>query len=100
MADIEKLIELLKNEDVMDWLVKNLVDNGVTVQKWTPASQPPEVWRDEDGSLTNYMVYMPEYGVDIGNFFGSANYWLCLGIPCEVTHWAPLPNPPKEAQHG
>ena len=56
----------------------------------------PEAWRTDDGTLVNYLVYMPEYSVDVGNYVRPANVWVCMGLPCKVTHWMPLPEPPKE----
>ena len=117
MTDREKLIELLRETEinkinghvveagvsftpkVFEAFADHLLANGVTVQQWTPASQPPEVWRDKNGTLVNYLVYMPEYGVDFGNYMEPAKFWLCRGIPCKVTHWMPLPKPPKEDKH-
>lgn len=110
MNDSEKLIELIgstkygndsligKNfqRGFIEKIADHLIANGVTVQQWTPASQPPEDWKGDGGHLTNYYVYTKEYGVDIGNYMKPANKWLCMGIPCNVTHWMPLPEPPKE----
>lgn len=28
----------------------------------------------------------------------QAKKWLCMALPCTVTHWAPLPEPP-EVEH-
>ena len=64
--------------------------------KWMPASEPPEDWKGEGGYLTNYYVYTEEYGTDIGNYFKPSSSWFCMGIPCKVTHWMPLPEPPRE----
>jgi hypothetical protein len=47
------------------------------------------------GDLINYLVFMPEYGVDVGNYAKPVKTWLCMGIPCKVTHWMPLPEPPE-----
>ena len=56
----------------------------------------PEVWKnEEDGALVNYMIYSPEFGVDIGNYHAKAERWLCVGLPCTVTHWMPLPEAPE-----
>lgn len=77
-------------------LADHLIANGVTVQKWNSAKTPPKDWKGEGGYLTNYYVYTPDYGVDIGNYMGAANRWLCMGMPCNVTHWMPMPEPPKE----
>lgn len=66
------------------------------VPKWISAKEPPEKWKDDDGTLKNYLVYMPEYGVDVGNYMKPAKTWVCMGLPCKVTHWMPLPEPPVE----
>ena len=55
----------------------------------------PEDWKDEDGVLVNYMIYTPEFGADIGNYHAKDKRWLCMAIPCTVTHWMPLPEAPE-----
>lgn len=64
---------------------------------WIPvAERLPEVWRnDETAELVNYMIYSPDFGVDIGNYHAKAKKWLCMALPCTVTHWMPLPEPPE-----
>lgn len=113
MTDREKLIDLLNGvgSNVMQFptdgfiaaLADHLLANGVTFatdtnvgSKWIPHTLPPKEWRDENGELINYLIYMPLFGVDIGNYVEPMNGWLCLGLPCNVTHWMPLPVPPKE----
>ena len=66
--------------------------------RWIPVTERlPEVWRnDENAELVNYMIYSPDFGVDIGNYHAKAKKWLCMALPCTVTHWRPLPEPPKE----
>ena len=109
--DREKMIELLKYAPFMKqthgviWveaMAQWLIDNGVTFakdtdvpSKWIRVDHPPENWKGEGGYLTNFYVYTPEYGVDIGNYVRPANKWVCMGIPCNVTHWMPLPEPPR-----
>ncbi len=56
----------------------------------------PEAWKDEDGVLVNYMIYTQEFGADIGNYHAKDKRWLCMAIPCTVTHWMPLPDAPEE----
>lgn len=65
--------------------------------RWIPVDERlPEVWRnDETAELVNYMIYSPDFGVDIGNYHAKAKKWLCMALPCTVTHWAPLPEPPE-----
>ena len=48
-------------------------------------------------ALIGYLVFMPEYGVDVGNYAKPVKTWLCMGIPCKVTHWMPLPEPPERS---
>lgn len=99
MTDREKLIELIEQEVVpyfAERIANYLIANGVTVREWISAKTPPKEWKGEGGYLTNYYVYSPDYGVDIGNYMGAANRWLCMGLPCNVTHWMPLPEPPEE----
>lgn len=56
----------------------------------------PEAWKDEDGVLVNYMIYTQEFGADIGNYHAKDKRWLCMAIPCTVTHWMPLPGVQEE----
>lgn len=59
----------------------------------------PEVWKNEENDvLVNYMIYTPEFGADIGNYHAEAKRWLCMAIPCTVTHWMPLPGAPEEGE--
>lgn len=59
----------------------------------------PEVWRnDATAELVNYMIYSPDFGVDIGSYHAKAKKWLCMALPCTVTYWMPLPEPPKEVE--
>ena len=58
----------------------------------------PEDWKDEDGVLVNYMIYTQEFGADIGNYHAKDKRWLCMAIPCTVTHWMPLPEVPEEGE--
>lgn len=80
------------DERVADYLIAN----GVTIQEWIPVSKPPKEWRRDNGEMINYLVYVPEFGVDIGNYGEPAKCWLCMGLPCKPTHWAHLPTPPKQ----
>ncbi len=66
-------------------------------RRWIPVEERlPEVWRnDETAELVNYMIYSPDFGVDIGNYHAKAKKWLCMALPCTVTHWMPLPEPPE-----
>lgn len=67
------------------------------VPRWIPVEERlPEVWsNDETAELVNYMIYSPDFGVDIGNYHAKAKKWFCVALPCTVTHWMPLPEPPE-----
>lgn len=109
MTGKEKLVGLIQSavggcaRHWAELIADKLISNGVTFatdtnvgDKWKPASEPPEVWRDKNGTIVNYLIYMPEYGIDVGNCVKPANRWLCVGLPVKVTHWMPLPEPPME----
>lgn len=51
-------------------------------RRWIPVwERLPEVWRnDETAELVNYMIYSPDFGVDIGNYHAKAKKWLCLAL--------------------
>ena len=67
------------------------------VPRWISVEdRMPEAWKDEDGVLVNYMIYTQEFGADIGNYHAKDKRWLCMAIPCTVTHWMPLPDAPSE----
>lgn len=67
------------------------------VPRWIPVEERlPEVWsNDETAELVNYMIYSPDFGVDIGNYHAKAKKWFCITLPCTVTHWMPLPSGPE-----
>lgn len=67
------------------------------VPHWIPVEERlPDVWRnDETAELVNYMIYSPDFGVDIGNYHAKAKKWFCMGLLCAATHWMPLPEPPE-----
>lgn len=93
-------IEKLEND--MDKYQKE--DNGVTVQEWVPASEPPK-------KITNKVIVLCKNGyIGFGHYedYKGKQTWYNLesGKPftdwdledCEsykVTHWMYLPQPPK-----
>lgn len=84
------LIERLTAENAALW---EKVPQWISVE-----DRLPEVWKNEENDvLVNYMIYAPEFGADIGNYHAEAKRWLCMAIPCTVTHWMPLPEAPKFA---
>lgn len=102
MTDREKLIEILRvpiyphlDADPAEVVADYLLDNGVTVQLWIPVTERlPE-------TTGKYLV--AKDGVH-GSTIGTNWYF----VPCPpdgmggwnseeiITHWMPLPEPPKE----
>lgn len=67
----------------------------VPAAQWIPITERlPEKWLDDAG-MVNYMIYSPDFGVDIGCYHAEAKKWLCMALPCTVTHWMPMPEPPE-----
>ena len=67
----------------------HLIANGVTVQKWIPVSErlPDKMQKVLTVSDTGYIDvdFVDKFGVWIGDVVRF----------CKVTHWMPLPEPPK-----
>lgn len=56
---------------------------------WIPVSE-----RLPEGiDACNYIVSIENYGVDIATYVPSVKEWYCLGLPCKVISWMPLPEP-------
>lgn len=91
---IEEEIDI--SDEEIARIADHLIAHGVTVQEWISVSEPPKEWRRKNGDMVNYLIYVPEFGVDIGNYAEPAKCWICMGMPCKPTHWAYLPTPPKQ----
>ena len=113
MADTmrEKLVELLYNADEKAYwdtsnieflgkIADHLIANGVTVQQWIPASEPPR----EDGT---YIVKTARGTVTTARFYAFKSFPATKYLPAchrkatwqsnrNVTHWMPLPDQPQE----
>ena len=94
----EKLVDLLAptslNFEEAEYLADYLVKNGVTVQEWIPAEEPPKEYRDEYGELIPFLVC--EEGTDYpframydGKTWGDGIFAI------HVKWWMHLPAPPK-----
>ena len=108
----EKLIDLIidaKRTDpetgsFTEYLADYLISNGITVQEWISASEPPK-------KITNKVIVLCKNGyMGYGHYedYKGKQTWYNLesGKPftdwdledCEsydVAHWMPLPQPPK-----
>jgi hypothetical protein len=107
----EKLIELLMNSDILcdtcgessssycaEAIADHLIANGVTVQRWIPVTERLP------GKMGQY-VYRYVFGENMDYpFYQVLWYFANLEKPhfqhegsmgLTVTHWMPLPEPPK-----
>ena len=67
--------------------------------KWIPGKKPPKIWKNENGDAINFLAVIPCIGVDIANWIEPTRCWFCMGVPCKVSSWMPLPEPPKDEQN-
>ena len=111
----EKLVEIVKKaaysslpsntEDFhLNMFVTNLLSHGVTVQEWIPASEPPKKITNKVivlckngyrgfGHYEDYKGKQTWYNLESGKPFTDWDWEYCDSY--EVTHWQPLPQPPK-----
>lgn len=107
----EKLAKLLENCPYLDILgglsywdetAEHLLANGVTIQSWIPVSERlPDKWRETDekyfGEHIEFIVHIA--GAECATtlcFDGKDFFDINTGEIYMVTHWMPLPGPPKE----
>ena len=114
----KKLIELLESGGVRDFpfnavLADHLIANGVTVQEWIPVTERlPDVcdsylvvvkykyaWETEYNIDTDVATFLPYDDPDayIDNRWNTYNDWDEGQQYIHITHWTPLPEPPKDA---
>ena len=96
----EKLVEVLKkcgvcNTYAVVQLANALADNGVTVQEWISVKDRlPE-------PFVSVLVQMPgeePFPTVREGFISNDGIWQCAMFrrePGDVTHWQPMPKPPK-----
>ena len=95
----EKLVELLREVQYLGGLEEkiadNLIANGITVHEWVSVNdrlpQATEYVLIYDSHYRN--IYKAWYVGDIDVWF--SNEYLPQFI--NITHWMPLPKPPKES---
>ena len=95
----EKLVELVKlagvrNKGVALGIADCLVINGVTVQEWISVKDRLP------GKNVNCIVHYRHAYCDTDGYFaiGCCRYdgeQFQIGLAYKVTHWMPLPEPPK-----
>lgn len=89
--------EFIEKDIDFDEIAENLISNGVTVQEWIPASEPPKKYRDEYGELIPFLVCeedtdYPFRAMYDGKTWGDGIF----AIPVKL--WMHLPVPPKEKE--
>lgn len=98
MLERGKLIELLESaESAIYWnssdkgfiekIADHLIDNGVTVQEWIPASEPPT---RKDADKYGRVLAMEMGMMALVNYKGPINY------PDRFPYWMSLPPAPEE----
>ena len=107
----EKLVELLDQFVYDEWydndeIADDLIANGVTVQEWIsvddrlPENDYGKHWKERK----HYLVRLEPSGLMCVAHYGYKEYdWWIDGRDCvlsptnfkEVTHWMPIPEPPK-----
>ena len=110
-----KLVELIfdslchhidKSCNLAENIADDLISNGVTVQEWIPASEPPKKITNKVivlckngymgyGHYEDYKGKQTWYNLESGKPFTDWDLEDCESY--EVTHWMPLPKPPKES---
>lgn len=105
MSDREKLIDLIidaKRRDpetgsFTEFLADHLIANGVTVQKWIPVSErfPPKgvfvLFQYAKNSRKPTMF--AKNTMAVGRY--ENKMFIVDGCAVLVTHWMPIPKPPK-----
>ena len=104
----EKLIEILRKPifprelaDPIEAVADYLLDNGVTVQEWIPVTERlPDLIPCNVGTAYSEAVIAWTSGRkamiavwDGIDWIAPFDYWEAWGE--EITHWMPLPEPPK-----
>ena len=111
MTDRDRLIELLNGKSIdtvadAEYVADHLIANGVTVNEWRPASEPPKeegmyLCINEDGIHFEayYSEIYEEFGIDSAIYDPQTLGFLDTEWQgYSVTHWMPLPQPPKEVK--
>ena len=117
MDVMEKLVELLKSSKLCSKrfddqysdrtiaiIADYLISHGVTVQEWISASEPPKKITNKVivlckngyrgfGHYEDYKGKQTWYNLESGKPFTDWDLEDCESY--EVTHWQPLPQPPK-----
>ena len=97
-----KLIDLLTGHSIdtqqdVEYVADNLISNGVTVQEWISVKDRlPE-------EKVNYIVHYRHAYCDDDDYWAIGIYFydgekFQINPAYKVTHWMPMPEPPKEVE--
>lgn len=108
----EKMVELIESarywgSNTSEEIADNLLDSGVTVQEWISVDDRLPKGADGKSFCETVIAYLNN-GKIVGQVCtgwlnrdkwyltaGEDDYYTEWGL-CDVTHWIPLPEPPKE----
>ena len=98
----EKLIDLIidakrtnqETDSFTEYLADYLINNGVTVQEWIPVTERLPEWGERVICTDGYAVF-EQYRVGLSCVYGMWDRGGSKSPMQEVTHWMPLPQPPK-----
>ena len=108
----EKLVELLDRFVYDDWysngdIAEKLIANGVTVQEWIsvddrlPIEEAKAHEQEWPGEYCEFLVMIEKGSLPTTLYYDlEENEWFRINTALEretyeVTHWMPLPEPPK-----
>ena len=83
-------------DEIVERIADHLIAHGVTVQDWISVDEPPKergiyqvfLWDKEMERSKVWYGQFTGYSWSVYDIYGD-------GMRCEVTHWMPIPEPPK-----
>ena len=96
--------EAMKELEEANELYQKVKSGMAFVQEWVSVKEPPKkdgryLLLFEDGSMCDaiYEAKRGQFGI-YEQYWNAVNGWFKVWTKADPTHWAPLPQPPKEAQ--
>ena len=108
-CDLTDVVEMNYVENIT--LVDNLIAHGVTVQEWISVKdrlpiEEAKAYEKEWDDYPEYIVMIDRGWLPATLYYDwEENEWFSINTALErktykVTHWMPLPQPPKENDYG